>query len=100
LSVDDFEQQGFVDEESSFGNEMFVGIPISRYSSGGRTTLYYEGARSTVKSFADEQIKTMADNKAAKMAHVGHEAQMKKLGMEPKVHPPKDIDPLDKTVEL
>ena len=99
LSVDDFEQQGFVDEASSFGNEMFVGIPISRYSSGGRTTLYYEGAKSTVKSFADEQIKTLADAKSAKMANVGHEAQMKKLGIEPKVEP-KPIDPKDETVEL
>lgn len=105
LTTTDFEQQGFVDEALSFGNEMFVGIPLSRYSQGGRTTLYYEGARSTVKSFADEQIKTLADKKAAKFADVGHAAQMKKLGIEPKgkaIDPEwgTQINPQDETVDV
>ena len=95
LTSEDFEQQGFVDEAQSFGPEMFVGIPLSRYSSGGRTTLYFDGAKSTVKSFADEQIKTLSDKKAKKLEHVGYEAQMKKLGIMPKV-----IDSKDETVEV
>ena len=87
MSKDDFEQQGFVEEAQSFGPEMFVNVALTRYSQGGRTTLYYDGAKSTVKSFADEQIKTLADNKAKKLENVGYEAQLKKLGIEPKVEP-------------
>lgn len=95
MSKEDFQQQGFVDEAQSFGPEMFVGVALSRYSSGGRTTLYIDGARSTIKNVPDEVIKKMADEKAHKMEHVGHEAQMKKLGIQPKT-----VDPKDETVEV
>jgi hypothetical protein len=97
-SVSDYEQQGMVDESSSFGDDLYVGVPLSRYSQGGRTTLYYDGARSTVKNVPDEKVKQLANDKAKKTEHVGHEAQMKKLGIQPKVVAP--VDPQDETVEV
>jgi hypothetical protein len=95
MSSEDFEQQGFVDEALSFGPEMLVSVGLSRYSGGGRTTLYYDGARSTIKNVPEEQIQKITDKKSKKLEHVGYEAQMKKLGIMPKV-----IDSKDETVEV
>ena len=52
-------QQGFVETSESFDPIMKVCVGLSRYSAGGTTKLYFDGARSQVRSIPNEQKKTM-----------------------------------------
>jgi 5S rRNA maturation endonuclease (ribonuclease M5) len=49
------QQQGFEETNQSFEPIMKVTVGLSRYSAGGSTKLYYDGARSQVRSLKDEQ---------------------------------------------
>jgi hypothetical protein len=53
------QQQGFVETNESFEPVMKVTVGLSRYSSGGSTKLWYDGARSQVRSLKDEQKASM-----------------------------------------
>jgi replicative DNA helicase len=53
------QQQGFVESGMSFEPIMKVAVGLSRYSAGGTTKLYYDGARSQVRSIKEEQKKAM-----------------------------------------
>jgi replicative DNA helicase len=49
------QQQGFQESCMSFEPIMKVSVGLSRYSAGGTTKLYYDGARSQVRSLKEEQ---------------------------------------------
>ena len=53
------QQQGFTESCMSFEPIMKVSVGLSRYSAGGTTKLYYDGARSQVRSIEDSQKKAM-----------------------------------------
>jgi replicative DNA helicase/5S rRNA maturation endonuclease (ribonuclease M5) len=53
------QQQGFVESCMSFEPIMKVSVGLSRYSAGGTTKLYYDGARSQVRSIEESQKKAM-----------------------------------------
>lgn len=78
-TTQEFETGNYISEESAtFGSDMLVTIGLSRYSGGGRTTLHYNGATSTVMEKTMGQITAM-QQKANK--NVGHENQLKALGI-------------------
>jgi replicative DNA helicase len=56
------QQQGFEESYESFEPIMRVTVGLSRYSSGGTTKLYFDGARSQVRSIKDEQKAVMKPN--------------------------------------
>lgn len=74
----EFDEVGFVEIEASFGNEMVVNVGLSRYSQGGGTTLYYDGARSKVTELSQAVIGEM---KAKANRDVGAAAIIKKLNL-------------------
>lgn len=49
------QQQGFEESNESFEPVMKVTVGLSRYSSGGSTKLFYDGARSQVRSLPEAQ---------------------------------------------
>ncbi len=49
------ERQGFEESNESFESVMKVTVGLSRYSSGGSTKLFYDGARSQVRSLPESQ---------------------------------------------
>jgi DnaB-like helicase C terminal domain/Toprim domain len=49
------QNQGFEESNESFEPVMKVTVGLSRYSSGGSTKLFYDGARSQVRSLSDAQ---------------------------------------------
>jgi len=49
------QQAGFEESYESFEPIMRVSVGLSRYSAGGTTKLYYDGARSQVRSLKEEQ---------------------------------------------
>jgi DnaB-like helicase C terminal domain/Toprim domain len=49
------QNQGFQESSESFEPIMKVTVGLSRYSSGGSTKLFYDGARSQVRSLSDAQ---------------------------------------------
>jgi DnaB-like helicase C terminal domain/Toprim-like len=49
------QQQGFEESNESFEPVMKVTVGLSRYSAGGSTKLFYDGARSQVRSLRDDQ---------------------------------------------
>jgi hypothetical protein len=53
------QQQGFQESCMSFEPIMKVSVGLSRYSAGGTTKLYYDGARSQVRSLKEEQKAAM-----------------------------------------
>ena len=53
------QQQGFTESCMSFEPIMKVSVGLSRYSAGGTTKLYYDGARSQVRSIEESQKKAM-----------------------------------------
>ena len=53
------QQAGFVESNMSFEPIMKVAVGLSRYSAGGTTKLYYDGARSQVRSIEESQKKAM-----------------------------------------
>ncbi len=54
------QQAGFEESNESFEPVMKVTVGLSRYSSGGSTKLFYDGARSQVRSLNPEQKKSMS----------------------------------------
>lgn len=59
LTPGDFETLTYVESEQAFDNRALVGVGLSRYSSGGYTTLQYQDARSTVEEFSIGAIQKM-----------------------------------------
>lgn len=57
------QQAGFEDIKVSFEPVMKVTVGLSRYSAGGSTSLWYDGARSQVRSLDDSQKKDMTPKK-------------------------------------
>lgn len=53
------QQAGFQESYASFEPIMKVSVGLSRYSAGGTTKLYYDGARSQVRSIEESQKKAM-----------------------------------------
>ena len=49
------ESVGFKETSESFDPKMKVTVGLSRYSSGGSCYLYYDGPRSQLRSYSDEQ---------------------------------------------
>lgn len=80
MTQDQFQSCGYVETETTFDEKMEAKIGLSRYSSGGGTTLYYDGARSTVTEYDLAQIAAL---KAAANKNVGYEAQEQALGITP-----------------
>lgn len=75
----EFEMGGYISEEvATFGDDLLVTIGLSRFSPGGRTTLHFNGATSTVLEKNEGQIKQM-QQKANK--DVGYDSQLKALNM-------------------
>lgn len=66
----------FIYEESSFSEDMLTTVGLSRYSGGGRTTLHYNGATSTILEKNEGQVAKM---KAHASKNVGYESQLKSL---------------------
>lgn len=56
LDKDTFSSVGYVEQAQAFDDKMLTNIGLSRYSSGGYTTLLMDGARSTVNEFSLDQI--------------------------------------------
>ncbi len=78
ISTDDVKNNGFIYEEASFGDDMLVTVGLSRYSGGGRTTLHYNGATSTIMEKNEGQIAKMV---AHAKKGVGYEEINKSLGL-------------------
>ncbi len=51
MSADDFSAIGAIETQSAFEPKMLVTVGLSRYSCGGQTELYFDGATSTVSEF-------------------------------------------------
>lgn len=62
ISKDVFAQGAYIKTEGVYGPEMLVTVGLTRYSSGGTITLYYNGATSTVHSLTEGKIAAMQDN--------------------------------------
>jgi hypothetical protein len=56
------QQEGFVETNESFDPIMKVCVQLSRYSAGGTTKLFFDGARSQVRSIPNEQKAGMKQN--------------------------------------
>lgn len=75
----EFELGNYISEEAAtFGDDMLVTIGLSRYSGGGRTTLHYNGATSTVLEKTMGQIQKM---QAQANKNIGYDNQLKALNM-------------------
>jgi hypothetical protein len=53
------QQAGFEESYASFDPIMRVSVGLSRYSAGGTTKLFFDGARSQVRSIEESQKKAM-----------------------------------------
>jgi len=61
----EFEQGNFISEEAAtFGNDLLVTIGLSRFSPGGRTTLHFNGATSTIMEKSAGEIQLMQQKAA------------------------------------
>lgn len=56
IKEQDFASMGFMEVAENFGPELLTRVDLSRYSAGGVTTLMFDGARSKVNEFSQEQI--------------------------------------------
>jgi replicative DNA helicase len=74
VNPDDIE--GYLHEEASFSDNMLVTVGLSRYSGGGRTTMHYYGATSTIMEKDEGQIAKM---KAQANKGVGYQSQLASL---------------------
>jgi twinkle protein len=72
VTKDAFAQGGFIETDGSFGPELLVSAGLSRYSAGGATTLYYDGATSTIHKLTEGKIAAM---NAKANPNVGYEKQ-------------------------
>jgi hypothetical protein len=78
VTKDMLSQGAYINTEGSFAPEMLMTCNLSRYSAGGSTTLYFNGATSTVHSLSAGKIAAM-DEKASK--GVGYEKQATAMGL-------------------
>lgn len=92
MSVDQFAAIGHVDEGMSFSPVMLASVGLSRYSGGGRITLYYDGARSTVNEKPADEVEKLKKQAEAK-AGSGHAQQLADLGI-----PTGKIYPMDESI--
>ncbi len=64
VSAGDFDAMGgFIDEEVSFGPELLINVALCRYAPGGRCTLTFDGATSSV-SVPEKQYANLAESMA------------------------------------
>lgn len=56
MKKQDSEMAGFVDEVEAFDPKMFLRVDLSRYAPGGTTTLWFDGATSTVREFDKQEV--------------------------------------------
>jgi hypothetical protein len=89
LSANDFASMGYIETDTAFDEKMLLTVGLSRYSAGGYTTLQYDGARSTVNEY---DIAKIAVIKVDANKGVGHEAQMKAMGLTPAAQPDAKAD--------
>jgi 5S rRNA maturation endonuclease (ribonuclease M5)/KaiC/GvpD/RAD55 family RecA-like ATPase len=54
IKANDF--QGFLDTDENFEPQMLARVDLSRYAPGGNTTLWMDGARSTVREFNSDEL--------------------------------------------
>lgn len=73
-----FEQGGFIQSDCTFGPEMLLTCGLARYGAGGTTTLYYNGATSTVHKLTEGKIASM---QAKANENVGYAAVKAALNM-------------------
>jgi hypothetical protein len=66
------QQEGFQECNESFEPVMKVTVGLSRYSSGGSRKLFYDGARSQVRSITDEKKAAMKPNFNGIVTESGH----------------------------
>jgi hypothetical protein len=76
VTKDMLTQGAFIQTEGSFAPEMLMTCSLSRYSAGGSTTLYFNGATSTVHKLTEGKIAAM-DAKST----IGYEKQLTALNM-------------------
>jgi hypothetical protein len=65
LKEEEFASMGFMEVEENFGPELLTRVDLSRYSSGGVTTLIFDGAKSMVKEFSPELLASKQSSAAA-----------------------------------
>ena len=70
-----FDKGGFVQSDSTFAPEMLVTAGLSRYSSGGATTVYFDGATSTIYALTEGKIKAMNDQAGANVGYANQAAK-------------------------
>ena len=72
IDKETFDKGGFIQTDSTFGPEMLITAGLSRYSAGGATTVYFDGATSTVYALTEGKIKAMKEQATG---NVGYAAQ-------------------------
>jgi len=77
ISKETFAQGGFIQTDGSFSPEMLISAGLSRYSAGGTTTVYFNGATSTVCKLTEGKIAAMTAN----TGNVGYEKQAAALNL-------------------
>jgi 5S rRNA maturation endonuclease (ribonuclease M5) len=78
VTKDMLTQGAFIQTEGSFAPEMLMTCSLSRYSAGGSTTLYFNGATSTVHKLTEGKIAAMNDG-ATK--GIGYQKQAEALNL-------------------
>jgi replicative DNA helicase len=63
ISASDF--TGWMETEDNFEPHLLVRVDLSRYAPGGTCTLFFDGARSTVREFIAEDIATISKQTGA-----------------------------------
>lgn len=59
VNKETFAAGAFVESQTTFSPEMLITCAISRYSAGGETTVWFDGATSTVSPLSEGKIKAM-----------------------------------------
>lgn len=59
ITKDVLEDGGYIHSVGTFSNDLLVNVGLSRYSAGGKTTLYYDGACSSVYELTQGKIEEM-----------------------------------------
>jgi replicative DNA helicase len=69
MTQSQFEAIGFAEQEQAFDSKMLVSVGLSRYSSGGYVTLFFDGATSSVWEY-DKAQKAMLEALKPKVGYV------------------------------
>jgi hypothetical protein len=64
------QKEGFQESEESFEPIMKLTVGLSRYSTGGSTSLFYDGARSQVRSLTDEKKASMKNTSTTNASEI------------------------------